>query len=107
MRAIRLLLEQRDAYAIVATHALLPLQESLADSVVVLERFERRVRARTPEVECFGASLDEIQREVFGVGLAERNFRETLKRSGQRETFERIAAKRSSLGLSLALASLQ
>lgn len=103
MRAIRLLLESLDGYAIVATHALLPLQESLADSVIVLDRYERSVRARSPDIECFGASLDEIQREVFGLGEEDRNFNRALERSA--DALTKAARKRPSLGLDLALAS--
>jgi predicted ATPase len=109
MRAMRLLLEERDSYAIVATHALLPLQESLTDGVIVFDRFGDSVHARRPEIECFGASLDEIQREVFGLGERDRNFQLQLRRPGTARALQEVASKtkRPSLGLRLALASVR
>jgi ABC-type glutathione transport system ATPase component len=105
LRAIHALLARFDAYAVLATHSLVPVQESLSSNVFIFERRGDSVFTRTPSEECFAGTLDDIQREVFRVGESDQNYhrRVPLLRALSAEEQARLVEK-PGLGLRLALA---
>lgn len=78
MRALSHLLHELDAYAIVATHSPILLQEVPARSIRIFGRRDDHVRvdnyAEIHGEESFGAPLDQIVRRAFGVAREDRNF---------------------------------
>jgi ABC-type glutathione transport system ATPase component len=112
LRAIHRLLDHFDAYAIVATHSLIPLQETPSSNIVILDRPEPSgpVRARAPVAQCFAATLDEISRVVFGISAVEQGATERLIELRKRMSVAQIRdllGGELSLGTRLVLASLE
>lgn len=112
LRAMHLLLDHFDSYAIVATHSLIPPQETPSSNIVILDRPEQSgpVRARAPVAQCFAATLDEISRVVFGIAPVEQSATELLIALRERMSVEQIRellGGELSLGTRLVLASLE
>lgn len=85
MRALSHLLHCYDAYAIVATHSPLVLQEVPARAIRVFTRHDDHVGVRdfasAHIEESFGAPLDQLVRQGFGVARADRNFVQARSRA--------------------------
>jgi predicted ATPase len=112
LRALHQLLDHFDSYAIVATHSLIPPQETPSSNIVILDRPEPSgpVRARTPITQCFAATLDEISLIVFGVAAVEQSATELLIALRERMSVAQIRellGGELSLGTRLVLASLE
>lgn len=112
LRALHRLLDHFGAYAIVATHSLIPLQETPSSNIVILDRPEPAgpVRARAPVAQCFAATLDEISRIVFGISAVEQGATELLVELRKRMSVAKIRdllGGELSLGTRLVLASLE
>ncbi len=67
MLALMRLLEERNSYAIVATHSPLVVRDISADCVTVVGRVGNQPEMRRPRIQTFGASLPAISEDVFGV----------------------------------------
>lgn len=80
LRAVHMLLDRFASFGVIATHSVLPAQETPASNVVVLDRHddETAVRAFNPPEQCFAATLDEVTRLVFRTGPEDQNFRVVL-----------------------------
>lgn len=74
------LLAERDAFAIVATHSPIVVQQVASSSVFVLRRLGAHPVILRPAVETFGANLTEIVREVFEDRAGDRSYQEILDR---------------------------
>jgi ABC-type cobalamin/Fe3+-siderophores transport system ATPase subunit len=112
LRAIHQLLDHFDSYAIVATHSLIPPQETPSSNIVILDRPEPSgpVRAHAPVAQCFAATLDEISRVVFGIAAVEQSATELLIALRERMSVAQIRellGGELSLGTRLVLASLE
>jgi predicted ATP-dependent endonuclease of OLD family len=80
LRAMHVLLQHFESYAIVATHSIIPAQETPSANIVILDRYDDgSVRAFPPPEQCFAATLDEITRIVFRAGPKDQNFRGLLE----------------------------
>lgn len=111
LRAIHGLLDHFDSYAIMATHSLVPLQETPASNVFVIERGDDGVVSiAQPIQQCFAATLDEISRATFRAEPDDENFRTVLKRLRQRYSVDEIRqflGGQLSLGAQMLLESLK
>ncbi|MFA4951369.1 AAA family ATPase [Brevundimonas sp.] len=67
MHAIRYVLEDLDAFAVVATHAPVVVQETLSQHVFVVRREGRAFGLVAPAIETFGESIGTVTDEVFGL----------------------------------------
>lgn len=101
MRALDLVLEATDSFALVATHSPIVVQEFPTRQVYRI----RNVDGMVPNIgsipdETFGAPLGEILRKAFGISHDERNFDLTLRQLVAKYGAERV---REQLGDQLAL----
>lgn len=110
LRVIHELLVERDAFALLATHSPVPLQEIPARCVQILDVIDGFPQARLPDRECFGASLGEIVAEVFRARPEDQNFEshviKLLTSGKRRDDITTALGGRPSLGLELLLASV-
>lgn len=100
---IRLLsdfLSERDAFAILATHSALVLQEIPASAIRIIRLSDRHPIIKDYPGESFGESLDEIIHEAFGLDESDRNYVSLLRRLAK-ETHERADIERQFKGLGL------
>ncbi len=67
MHALRNLLAARHAFAIIATHSPVVLQETLARHVLVVRRSGDTVVTETASLETFGENTGTITHEIFGL----------------------------------------
>ncbi|MBL8715151.1 MAG: AAA family ATPase [Myxococcales bacterium] len=83
-------LEQRDAFAIIATHSPIPLQELPREAISILERDGDSPIAYEYPGQSFGDNLSEIVRKAFRTDYNDLNFatliRELVERSGVEAT---------------------
>lgn len=77
MHAMRLVLRRNDAFAVVATHSPVVVQETLARHVAVVRRAGETV-IRRPVIETYGESIGEITNELFGLAAEVTDFHQTL-----------------------------
>ncbi len=79
LRAIHMLLDHFESFALVATHSIVPAQETPSSNIVILDRYDDgSVRAFPPAQQCFASTLDEITRVVFRTRPEDQNFRTVL-----------------------------
>src|SRR5690606_23174970 len=65
MHAVRLVLETNDAFAVIATHSPVVVQETLGRHVSIVSRIEDDVTILPPRIETYGESIGEITDEIF------------------------------------------
>jgi predicted ATP-dependent endonuclease of OLD family len=108
LRAMRHLLETFDAYAILATHSLIPIQETPSSNVIILRVFpEAGIIPDSPSAQTFAAPLDEIEREVFGARYEDKNYQSLLRGladSMQSSQISELLGGKLGLGARIALA---
>lgn len=80
MRAVRIVLEQTNAFCVVATHSPVILQETLARHVYIVERDGDIVSVRQPQMETFAESIGSLTYDSFGLTAEATYFNKTLKR---------------------------
>lgn len=101
MHAVRLVLRRNDAFAIVATHSPVVVQETLSRHVAVVRRSGTETRILPTRIETYGESIGEITNEIFGLNAEATDFHLTLAglvaRGYSLETIENLFEK----GLSL------
>lgn len=78
LKSIRAVLEKYDAYAIIATHSPVVLQETPARYVNVIRRYDDKCFAASPEIETFGENIGIITQEVFNLDDTSTDWHETL-----------------------------
>ena len=80
MRSIRIVLEQTNAFGIVATHSPVILQETVSRHVLIVERVGDKFLTRKPQMETFAESIGALTYDSFGLTAETTYFHETLKR---------------------------
>jgi predicted ATPase len=92
MRMLHELLEQYDAYAIVATHSPIVVQEIPARSVRVFER-QGNIPSQAPlPIESFGENLTEIVDRVFHMNEDDKNYKKLLRELVDKHSYDDIVA---------------
>lgn len=79
MHAVRLVLETNDAFAVIATHSPVVVQETLGRHVSIVSRIEDDVTILPPRIETYGESIGEITDEIFRLHPDTTDFHATLK----------------------------
>ncbi len=79
MHALRLILDNNDAFAVVATHSPVVAQETLGRHVSVVRRNGTETTIIPPRIETYGESIGEITDEVFGLNSDATDFHGTLQ----------------------------
>ena len=80
MHAFRIVLEEKDALAIVATHSPIVLQETLAQHVRIVRRNGQNFEVLTPGIETFGENIGILTYDTFGLTAASTDFHKILDR---------------------------
>ncbi len=78
MHALRLILRRNDAFAVVATHSPVVVQETLARHIAIVRRSGDETRIVVPRIETYGESIGEITNEIFGLNADATDFHQTL-----------------------------
>ena len=78
MHAFRIVLEKKDALAIVATHSPIVLQETLARHVRIVRRNGQNFEVLTPGIETFGENIGILTYDTFGLTAASTDFHKIL-----------------------------
>lgn len=78
MHALRFALDRTDAFAIVATHSPVVLQETLARHVRVVRRAGTVVTIDQPELETFGENIGTLVYAIFGLTADTTDFHDVL-----------------------------
>lgn len=78
MHALRMVLEEKNAFAIVATHSPVVLQETLALHVRVIRRVGSEFEVLVPAKETFGENVGTLTQDIFGLTSANTDFHEIL-----------------------------
>ncbi|BBB14252.1 AAA family ATPase [Sphingopyxis sp. FD7] len=79
MHSVRLVLKANDAFAVVATHSPVVVQETLGRHVSVVNRVGDEITILPPRIETYGESIGEITDEVFRLHPGATDFHATLK----------------------------
>lgn len=79
MHSVRLVLDANDAFAVVATHSPVVVQETLGRHVSVVNRVGDEITILPPRIETYGESIGEITDEVFRLHPGATDFHATLK----------------------------
>lgn len=80
MHAVRVILRRNDAFAIVATHSPVVVQETLGRHVSIVRRSGDETRIFAPRIQTYGESIGEITNEVFGLSADATDFHSVLGR---------------------------
>ena len=78
MHAFRIVLEEKDALAIVATHSPIVLQETLAQHVRIVRRNGQNFEVLPPDTETFGENIGILTYDTFGLTAASTDFHKIL-----------------------------
>ena len=78
MHAFRIVLEEKDALAIVATHSPIVLQETLAQHVRIVRRNGQNFEVLAPGIETFGENIGVLTYDTFGLTAASTDFHKIL-----------------------------
>lgn len=78
MNAVRIVLEEKNAFAIVATHSPVILQETLARHVRVVTRIGDHFEINVPKMETFGENVGLLTQGTFGLTSAATDFHQVL-----------------------------
>lgn len=79
MHALRLILDKNDAFAVVATHSPVVVQETLGRHVSVVRKSGTETVIHPPRIETYGESIGEITDEVFGLNSDASDFHDMLQ----------------------------
>jgi predicted ATPase len=78
MNAVRVVLEERNSFAIVATHSPVVLQETLAEHVRIVSRAGDHFEIANPVTETFGENVGILTQNTFGLTAAATDFYHVL-----------------------------
>lgn len=78
MHALRIVLEEKDAFAIVATHSPVILQETLTRQVRVVRRTGDAFDIFVPGLETFGENVGTLTYDAFGLNAASTDYHKVL-----------------------------
>lgn len=85
MHAIREVLNKTKAFAIIATHSPVVLQETLRKNTYVIQRYEQYTSIQKPNIETFGENIGTLTSTIFGLNSQETDFYKTLKAIADKE----------------------
>lgn len=109
MRVLHFLLEHYDAFAIVATHSPVPLQETPGRNVRIMNLMEDNIPTITRYPgECFGENLGEIVWKAFGPTPEDTNYMrllQSLRQEGQIASLRQVV-DRPPLSVRMALRTI-
>jgi hypothetical protein len=80
MHATRTILRHNDAFAVIATHSPVVVQETLARHTAIVRRSGSETRISSPRAETYGESIGEITNEIFGLTADATDFHQELSR---------------------------
>lgn len=80
MHAIRNLLKKRRAFAIVATHSPVVIQETMARNIYIVRREGEATKLFDSSIETFGENVGSITSEIFGLNSQITDFHSVLDR---------------------------
>lgn len=80
MHGLRTILRHNDAFAVIATHSPVVVQETLARHTAIVRRAGRETRITSPRIETYGESIGEITNEIFGLTADATDFHQELSR---------------------------
>lgn len=78
MHSVRLILEEVNAFCIIATHSPVLLQETLTKHVKIIERFDTKLTINAPKLETFGENVGTLTYTSFGLTASTTDFHNTL-----------------------------
>lgn len=78
MHAVRLILRHHDAFAVIATHSPVVVQETLSRHIAIVRRAGDQTRISAPRIETYGESIGEITNEIFGLTADATDFHTSL-----------------------------
>lgn len=78
MHAVRIVLEEKNAFAIVATHSPVVLQETLARHVRIVRRIGESFEVLMPSKETFGENIGILTYDTFGLTAVTTDFHQVL-----------------------------
>ncbi len=78
LHAIRIILEEKNSFAIIATHSPVILQETLAQHVRIVRRTGDSFDIVTPTLETFGENVGTLTYDSFGLTAASTDYHEVL-----------------------------
>ncbi|WP_316239124.1 AAA family ATPase [Bradyrhizobium sp. SZCCHNR1015] len=78
MHAIRIVLEEKNAFALVATHSPVVLQETLAQHVRIIHRAGDSFSVEQPKAETFGENAGILTQTIFGLTSAATDYHHVL-----------------------------
>lgn len=92
MQTLQSLLEQYDAYAIIATHSPVVIQEVPRKRVIRFERVGNITSAYPLATESFGENIAELTRQVFETVEIPNFYKQTFKELAKTKTFNEVSA---------------
>lgn len=92
MQTLQSLLERYDAYAIIATHSPVVIQEVPRKRVVRFERDGNITSAHPLATESFGENIAELTRQVFETVEIPNFYKQALKKLAETKTFDEVSA---------------
>ncbi|MDR6202187.1 energy-coupling factor transporter ATP-binding protein EcfA2 [Paraburkholderia graminis] len=102
MHSLRKVLSEKDAYAVVATHSPVVLQETMARHVHIISREGAQTVIQRPAAETFGENIGILTSSVFNLTSEVTDFNETLRRlARQVQNLDDLEALFDTGGLSL------
>lgn len=90
LRSIGVVLDDRDSYAVIATHSPVVVQEIPGRYVQVLERFGTVNAIREPRSETFGENIGYLTRTIFNLDGRSTDYHGVLDELASRFTLEQI-----------------
>jgi predicted ATP-dependent endonuclease of OLD family len=84
MHAIRLILRKNDAFAVIATHSPVVIQETLRRHISIVKRSGSQIVIHQPVIETYGESIGEITNEIFGLNADATDFHHSLSQLVER-----------------------
>lgn len=90
MRMFNNILETYDSYAIVSTHSPIIIQEIPSRNVNIILRENDYTMVRRLGIECFGESIDNINKDVFYFNKSSLNYKKKLEDIIQNNSYEKI-----------------
>lgn len=94
VRSFNELLDQKSAFAVVATHSPIILQETPARFVRILQRIGDETSVSEPQFETFGESVESITQDLFETDFRSSHWKRILRNlADSGDTIEEIAQK--------------
>lgn len=78
MHAVRAVLRHNDAFAVVATHSPVVVQETMGRHIAIVRRSGAETQIAAPRIETYGESIGELTNEIFGLTADATDFHQAL-----------------------------